>query len=186
MKIELTDTTSSAIASRLVALRDEGGAVALGRVLTLIVSAVADDVETAIEATNAASREHPCRVIVVCPTEGDHDGLDAEIRVGADAGASEVIVLRPHGGAASQLDSLVTPLLLPDAPIVTWWPGTPPAEPATDPLGAMSQRRITDVLQCSDPRGGPGPTVGPSPPGRYRSRLGPGHPVARTDRGSAR
>lgn len=153
MRIELTDTTSSAVAARLVALRDEGGAVALSRVLTLLVSAYAQDVDAAIEATNTASREHPCRVIVVVPTDGDAAGLDAEIRVGADAGASEVIVLRPRGDAAGALDSLVMPLLLPDAPIVTWWPGAAPLNPRTDPLGAMAQRRITDVLQCSEPRG---------------------------------
>lgn len=152
MRVELIDTTSSAIAARLVALRDEGGAVALSRVLTLLVSAQPDDVDAAIEATNTASREHPCRVIVVVPTEAETAGLDAEIRVGADAGASEVIVLRPRGGAARALDSLVMPLLLPDAPIVTWWPGRAPENPRTDQLGAMAQRRITDVLQCPDPR----------------------------------
>lgn len=152
MKITLTDTTASKIAAKLVDLRDEGGAVALGRVLTLLVVADDEDVERAIEATNVASREHPCRVIVLVPQRGE-DGLDAEIRVGADAGASEVIVLRPRGGASSELDSLVTPLLLPDAPIVTWWPGGAPEDPARDPLGAISQRRITDVLQCTDPIG---------------------------------
>lgn len=150
MRISLTDTSTSTISSKLVSLRDEGGAVALGRVLTLIVVAAAGEIETAIAATNTASREHPCRVIVVVPSDGE-PGLDAEIRVGADAGASEVIVLAPRGATATQLDSLVTPLLLPDAPIVTWWPGQPPASPADDQLGAISQRRITDAVQCPDP-----------------------------------
>ena len=150
MIIKLEATTSSAIASRLVQLHEEGGAVALGRVLTLIVSAASEEVETAIQTANDASREHPCRVLVVAPTEGE-DGLDAEIRIGGDAGASEVIVLRPRGGARDELDSLVMPLLLPDAPIVTWWPGTPPVSPSQDSLGAMAQRRITDAMQCSDP-----------------------------------
>ncbi|ROR93482.1 glucose-6-phosphate dehydrogenase assembly protein OpcA [Salana multivorans] len=156
MKITLEDTTSSAIASRLVRLREEGGAVALGRVLTLLVQAHPDEVESAVHATNAASREHPCRVIVVATddsTEAAADGLDAEIRVGADAGASEVIVLRPRGGAATELDSLVTPLLLPDTPIVAWWPGSPPEVPSRDPLGSIAQRRITDALSCTDPIG---------------------------------
>lgn len=153
MIITLTATTSSAIAARLVRLREEGGAVALGRVLTLIVSTPEDHVERAIDAANDASREHPCRVLVVSPNEDADadDGLDAEIRVGGDAGASEVIVLRPRGGATTELDSLVMPLLLPDAPIVTWWPAAPPESPSADPLGAMAQRRITDVLECSEP-----------------------------------
>lgn len=156
MKITLQETTSSAIADQLVHLRDEGGAVALGRVFTLLVAADTDAVEDAIEAANAASREHPCRVIVIAPdtaAESDRaaDGLDAEIRVGRDAGASEIIVLRPRGGAGEELDTLVMPLLLPDAPIVAWWPTTAPPSPSRDQLGRMAQRRITDVLGCADP-----------------------------------
>lgn len=153
MIITLNSTTSSQIAARLVRLREEGGAVALGRVLTLIVSTPPEHVERAVDAANDASREHPCRVLVVSPSaDGDgDDGLDAEIRVGGDAGASEVIVLRPRGGARSELDSLVMPLLLPDAPIVTWWPSTPPDSPSTDQLGAMAQRRITDTYECDAP-----------------------------------
>ena len=47
-----------------------------------------DGLEESIEAANFASREHPCRVIVVLP--GDRKAaeatLDAEIRVGARCG----------------------------------------------------------------------------------------------------
>lgn len=152
MKIQLTDTTASEIGAKLVELREEGGAVALGRVLTLIVATDEAGLEEAVEATNHASREHPCRVLMVVPGAGD-DGLDAEIRVGGDAGASEIVVLRPRGETAGFLGSLVTPLLLPDAPIVTWWPGAHPDNPAADPLGAISKRRITDALSCADPIG---------------------------------
>lgn len=153
MIIHLEATTSSAIAARLVHLREEGGAVALGRVLTLLVDSPADHVEQAIDAANDASREHPCRVIVVSPNTDDDadDGLDAQIRIGGDAGASEVIVLSPRGGARAEVDSLVMPLLLPDAPIVVWWPAAPPRSPRDHPLGAMAQRRITDVLECAEP-----------------------------------
>jgi glucose-6-phosphate dehydrogenase assembly protein OpcA len=153
--ITLKDTTTSAIDSRLVELREEGGAVALGRVLTLVIvsgSSGNGEIETAITAANDASREHPCRVIVVHPGDGRRTpGLDAEIRVGADAGASDVVVLRPRGEAQADLDSLVTPLLLPDAPIVVWWPQDPPDDMAADLLGRMAQRRISDVGTCGDP-----------------------------------
>ena len=37
MIIDLPDTTVSAISKKLVSVREEGGAVALGRVLTLII-----------------------------------------------------------------------------------------------------------------------------------------------------
>ena len=43
------------------------------------------------------------------------------------------------------------PLLLPDSPVVVWWPYDAPAHPAIDPLGAMAQRRITDAQHAPDP-----------------------------------
>ena len=43
------------------------------------------------------------------------------------------------------------PLLLPDAPIVTWWPYEIPDNPAEHPLGRMAARRITDTTQCAKP-----------------------------------
>ena len=94
MIIELPDTTVSKISRALVNVREEGGAVALGRVLTLLIVTRHGAEEEVIEAANDASREHPMRVIVVMV--GDEDAeprLDAQIRVGGDAGASEVIVL---------------------------------------------------------------------------------------------
>lgn len=155
MIIELADTTSAGVAAHLVRVREEGGMVALGRVLTLIVLAAGEEeIERAITTTNEASREHPARVIVVDTGNGHHgDGLDAEIRVGADAGASEVVLLRPRGAAAWNLDTLITPLLLPDTPIVAYWAGTAPSDPASDPVGRMAQRRITDITEGEDPCG---------------------------------
>ncbi len=151
MIITLTDTSTAEIGARLVDLREEGGVVALGRVLTLVIIATGDEAETAVEAANRASREHPCRVIVVDRANGRAEAaLDAEIRIGADAGASDVVVLRPSGGARAEVDTLVMPLLLPDAPIVVWWPSQPPPVLGADPLGAMAYRRISDVGECED------------------------------------
>lgn len=154
MIIDLPATTTRDINKRLVTERDEGGAVALGRVLTLLVDVGSRDPEPAIEAANDASREHPCRVIVLTQDDAEHTAtLDAQIRLGGDAGASEVIVLRPSPDLAEHLDTLVMPLLLPDAPIVTWWPYEVPANPAEHPLGRIARRRITDSTQCTDPSG---------------------------------
>nr|WP_243847555.1 glucose-6-phosphate dehydrogenase assembly protein OpcA [Microbacterium ulmi] len=142
----MPDTTVSKISRALVSVREEGGAVALGRVLTLIIAVRHGAEEEVIEAANDASREHPMRVVVLML--GDEDAeprLDAEIRVGGDAGASEVVVLRAAGAAASNTESLVTGLLLPDAPVVAWWPDNPPAVPSDSPLGRIATRRITDA-----------------------------------------
>ncbi len=156
MIVDLPDTTTSSISKTLVRMREEGGAVALGRVLTLVISTDLGDEEEAIEAANDASREHPMRVIVVSTARNgagsDDTRLDAQIRVGGDAGASEVILLKAYGEMADNEEGLVTGLLLPDAPVVTWWPGIAPDVVSTSPLGRMAQRRITDAAAQPDPR----------------------------------
>ena len=153
MIIDLPSTTTSQVNRKLVELRERGGAVALGRVLTLvIVDDDGDHLEEHIDAANEASREHPCRVIVVA--RGSRTAaarIDGQIRIGGDAGASEVVILRLYGPLASQGQSAVVPLLLPDAPIVTWWPSSGPKVPAQDPIGQLAQRRITDSAAERNP-----------------------------------
>ncbi|KQQ95358.1 OpcA protein [Leifsonia sp. Leaf325] len=151
MIVDLPDTTTSGISKALVKIREEGGAVALGRVLTLVIASDESITEEAIEAANDASREHPMRVIVIS-TDPDAapdaaPGLDAEIRVGGDAGASEVVILRPTGDTAKDEQSLIMGLLLPDAPVVVWWPGRAPEVPGKSPLGLIALRRITDATR---------------------------------------
>jgi glucose-6-phosphate dehydrogenase assembly protein OpcA len=154
--VDLPDSTISRVQKSLVSIREEGGVVALGRVLTLIISTTLGEEEEAIEAANDASREHPMRVIVISTAREDADvsdaRLDAQIRVGGDAGASEVIVLRAYGDTASDEEGLVTGLLLPDAPVVVWWPGRAPAVVSESPLGRIAQRRITDAASQENPR----------------------------------
>ena len=171
MIVTLPDTSTTAVDKRLLQMRDEGGAVALGRVLTLVIVACEQDIEMAVTAANDASHEHPCRVIVVVTSQQGQPGpasatapetvaevapetvparLDAEIRVGSDSGASEVIILRVQGPPAGQLDAVIMPLLVPDAPICVWWPRHAPHDTAHDPLGRMAQVRITDSALAPD------------------------------------
>jgi glucose-6-phosphate dehydrogenase assembly protein OpcA len=94
------------------------------------------------------------RIIVVSrnpDTSGEEPRIDAQIRVGGDAGASEVIVLRAYGEAGADEEGLVTGLLLPDAPVVAWWPHEAPAVVSESPLGRIAQRRITDASTQDDP-----------------------------------
>ncbi len=60
-------------------------------------------------------------------------------------------MLRLHGELANHAQSVVLPLLLPDAPVVVWWPEDAPSDPAKDPLGALAQRRITDTYSAELP-----------------------------------
>ena len=150
----LTNTTASAVDRTMNEMRETFGANALSRVLTLIIVTSGSDFDDALEAAVQASHEHPSRVLVVHQDPRRlGQSLDAEIRVGRDAGAGDIVILHVGPAAATTLDTLVMPLLLPDAPIVTWWPKDAPSSPANDVLGAMSQRRITDARSSEDPLG---------------------------------
>jgi glucose-6-phosphate dehydrogenase assembly protein OpcA len=156
MIVDLSHTNISQVSKALVKIREEHGVIALGRVLTLVISTSIGREEDAIEAANEASREHPMRIIVISTDNGatspEEPRLDAQIRVGGHAGASEVILLRAYGEMGSDEEGLVTGLLLPDAPVVAWWPGRAPAAVSESPLGRIAQRRITDAAAQVNPR----------------------------------
>jgi glucose-6-phosphate dehydrogenase assembly protein OpcA len=157
MKTDLTDTTASKINKALVKARRAIGTPAVGMVLTLVIVTDEENAYDALKAANDASREHPSRTLVVIkrvsrgPRDRTKSRLDAEVRVGADAGAGETVVLRLYGEVADHAQSVVLPLLLPDAPVVVWWPVTAPLDPARNPLGALAQRRVTDSYSAEKP-----------------------------------
>ncbi len=144
MIVELHNTSTAKIAKQLQEMRDTGGVVALGRVLSLLVETDTRSLEDAIKTANAASRLHPSRIIVLAKDPDSPANLDAEIRVGGDAGASEVIVLKASGQTLTNIESLVSGLLLPDAPIVAWWPTGCSDNPSTTDFGRIAGRRITN------------------------------------------
>jgi glucose-6-phosphate dehydrogenase assembly protein OpcA len=148
--VDLPDTTTNALNSRLVELRADTGSMALSRVLTLIMVVEDGGAEAAIRTASEASRQHPCRIIVVVrETRRGRSRLDGQIRVGGDAGASEIVVLQLFGPLAANGRSVATPLLLADSPIVAWWPNGGPESPAEDAVGAMASRRVTDAARMS-------------------------------------
>ncbi|MEV7235417.1 glucose-6-phosphate dehydrogenase assembly protein OpcA [Streptomyces sp. NPDC051020] len=157
MKIDLTETTSSKINQALVSARRAVGTPAIGMVLTLVIVTDEENAYDALKAASDSSREHPSRIIAVIkrvsrsPRSRRDARLDAEVRVGSDSGSGETIVLRLHGELANHAQSVVLPLLLPDAPVVLWWPEDAPSDPAKDPLGALAQRRITDAYSAEEP-----------------------------------
>ena len=188
MIVDLPSTTTAAMSKKLVALRNDVGAMALGRVLTLLIVADESDADEAIEAANDASRQHPCRIIaIVTGNKRGASRLDAQIRVGGDAGASEVVVLRLYGALADHGDSVVIPLLLPDSPVVAWWPRGAPARR----LGRTRSGRWPSAASPTPPRPrNPHKELqrraGDLPARRHRPGLDPGHPVAWAARGRAR
>lgn len=159
MNIDLTDTTSSRINAELVKARRALGSPATGMVLTLVIVTDEGNHYDALKAASGASKEHPSRILVVVrrpgrsPRDRAQHRLDAEVRVGSEAGSGEIVILRLHGELASHAHSVVLPLLLPDAPVVVWWPEDAPEHPSEDMLGKLAQRRITDAAATEDPVG---------------------------------
>ena len=152
MTIDLTDTTTGAIHDALTQARRRLGGPASGMVLTMIIVTNEEAQYDAVRAAAQAGREHPSRVLAVIPRKPRADSrLDAEIRVG-ETGPGETILLRLYGPLAQHADSVVAPLLVPDVPVVTWWPDEVSASPVTAALGAVAQRRVTDAATDDSPR----------------------------------
>ncbi|MFJ6567236.1 glucose-6-phosphate dehydrogenase assembly protein OpcA [Streptomyces sp. NPDC091292] len=157
MNIDLTDTTASQINKALIEGRRAIGSPAVGMVLTLVIITDEENAYDAMRAASEASREHPSRTLVVIrrvsrsPRDRTTSRLDAEVRVGTEAATGETVVLRLYGEVVGHAQSVVLPLLLPDAPVVAWWPINAPVDPANDPLGNLAQRRITDAFAAENP-----------------------------------
>jgi glucose-6-phosphate dehydrogenase assembly protein OpcA len=154
LTLYLPRTTTSQITEALTAERHSVGGGALNMVLTLIIVTDEADHYDAVRAATEAGREHPSRVIALIRRDPQAEpAIDAEIRRPGTAGPGEALLLRLYGPLGEHPDSVITPLLVPDAPVVAWWPGAAPADPAADPVGGLAHRRITDALRAADPVG---------------------------------
>jgi glucose-6-phosphate dehydrogenase assembly protein OpcA len=151
MMIDLTDTSTRAILDALARTRDQMGGPTTGVVLNLIIMTDESAQYDAVRAASQAGREHPCRVLgVIARDAGAEPRLDAEIRTGEGA-PGQTVLLRMYGSMGRHADSVVMPLLVPDTPVVTWWPRVGPAAPSADPLGMLAQRRVTDAAAAPEP-----------------------------------
>ena len=93
----------------------------------VLVAADEEEVERACGAVHRLGRRHPGRNIVLLPRPGHGPaGMDAAVLLHGTVAEghpvwSEDICLTVRGPAASQLDSLIEPLTLPDLPVVAWF-----------------------------------------------------------------
>ncbi len=151
MLIDLTETTTGELRSALTKARDQLGGPTTGVVLNLIIVTDEGSQHDAVRAASQAGREHPCRVLgVIGRNPRGESRLDAEIRTGEGA-PGQTVLLRMYGPMSLHADSVVAPLLVPDTPVVTWWPGAAPAAPSASPLGVLAQRRVTDSAAAAVP-----------------------------------
>jgi glucose-6-phosphate dehydrogenase assembly protein OpcA len=150
MIINLEGTTSSKISAELVRIRHSVGSPAQSMVLTLIIVCDESEFPGALEASIVAGREHPSRILLVVTASGRDAGLDAEVRIG-EGTPGEVVVIRMHGAVAAHPASVIRPLLLPDSPVVIWWPGKVPNNRTGDELAKLAMRRMTDAAAAPRP-----------------------------------
>jgi glucose-6-phosphate dehydrogenase assembly protein OpcA len=150
MILTLEGTTSAKISAELVRIRRSLGSPAQGMVLTLIIVCDESEFANALEASIVAGREHPSRILLVVTAAGRDAALDAEVRIG-EGTPGEVVVIRMRGAVASHPASVIRPLLLPDSPVVIWWPGKAPNNRTGDELAQLAMRRMTDAAASPRP-----------------------------------
>jgi glucose-6-phosphate dehydrogenase assembly protein OpcA len=150
MILTLEGTTSAKISAELVRIRRSSGSPTQGMVLTLIIVCDESEFASALEASIVAGREHPSRILLVVTAAGRDAALDAEVRIG-EGTPGEVVVIRMRGAVAAHPASVIRPLLLPDSPVVIWWPGKPPSNRTSDELARLAMRRMTDAAAFPRP-----------------------------------
>ncbi|WP_257477531.1 glucose-6-phosphate dehydrogenase assembly protein OpcA [Acidipropionibacterium jensenii] len=149
MIVTLKDTTAAEINAALIENHRETGGTAL--VHTLITICDSAHYDSVLDEAIDAAREHPARVLMVVHTGGRNNTLDAEIQT-SETTPGDVIVLRLSGEIAEHADSVVLPLLLPDSPVIAWWPYDAPKDLAADTIGRLATRRISDCGTAKDSR----------------------------------
>ena len=149
MIVTLSDTTASTIGAAIVDARRTVGSGS-GLVHTLICICDSSHFDAAFDAARDAARQHPSRLLMVVTTRSRKDKLDAEVHAG-EGTPGDVIVLRLSGAMAKRPASVILPLLLPDSPVIAWWPFSGPDDLASEPIGALADRRITDSTADKDP-----------------------------------
>ena len=83
MIVDLPATTIGTLSKRLLTLRQDVGAMALGRVLTLIIVVDEARCEETLKVAQAATHMHPSRIItVIRSSPRGSPRIDGQIRVG--------------------------------------------------------------------------------------------------------
>lgn len=106
---------------------------------------------------------YPCRALVLV-SEPQETGDDMKAFISAHCQqpnssgnkvCCEQITIHGVGAASDRLTSMVLPLLVPDLPVVVWWPGDPPMQGHTfERLLDNADRFISDSSQFTDFVGG--------------------------------
>ena len=110
------------------------------------------DVDAMTRVLDKLSTHHPSRALILL-AQDERAALKLEASVTAEARAEsghrvivERVLLHAHGPVAQHLGSAVMPLLIPDLPVILWWPGRPDfGSELFNELTELSDRLIVDT-----------------------------------------
>ena len=148
MAIRIADADARQINETLFALRKEGKA-ASGQVLTLVINTPAEAHAEALAEAREAGQIHPSRILVAI--HGRHNGSGLSATVHTANSTTEVITLELSGAVTEHADSVLLPLLLPELPVVCWWPSKTPENMIGCPMRNLTSRFIIDTAKATDP-----------------------------------
>jgi len=109
--------------------------------------------------SDAIAAQNPCRIITICPTLGEDQGVKAQVsaycpvhKSGTNLICCEYITLRGTKVALNRVGELVTSLMIPELPKFLWWKATPnPEQDLFKRLVAESHCIVMDSSYFSDP-----------------------------------
>jgi glucose-6-phosphate dehydrogenase assembly protein OpcA len=98
--------------------------------------------------SDAIAAQNPCRIITLCPTLGEDQGVTAQVsaycpvhKTGSNLICCEYITLRGTKAALNRVGDLVGSLMIPDLPKFAWWKATPNPEQELF-------KQIIEICQC--------------------------------------
>jgi glucose-6-phosphate dehydrogenase assembly protein OpcA len=108
---------------------------------------------------DSLSITNPSRTLILL-AQHDRDSPKLEAEVSAQTRTetghrvtTERVILHAHGEVATHLGSLVTPLVVPDLPVILWWPGRPDFDnPLFDNLCELADQLVVDTDEGFDGR----------------------------------
>ncbi len=147
---------------REAAESSEAERMALSRARTLTLVAYAPTPDAGDRLAGVAARvcqRHPARTIVVIADPAAAD-VTAEVtavcqirRRNEKQVCCEQVLIRAAPAAEGRIPSLVRQVILPDMPVVLYWPGPPPAERLFRDLWEIVDRVIVDTAVAPDGHG---------------------------------
>jgi glucose-6-phosphate dehydrogenase assembly protein OpcA len=110
---------------------------------------------------DAIAAQNPCRIITLCPTLGEDEGVTAQVSAycpiqkhgtGSNLICCEYITLRGTKAALNRVGDMVVSLMIPDLPKFIWWKATPnPEHELFKQLTQDCHCLILDSCYFSDP-----------------------------------